>query len=98
FLILVVGGGAVIGIYTSPGEWYAALEKPDFNPPNWVFGPVWTALYVMIAVAGWRIWLAAPRSAAMRLWQAQLLLNFAWSPVFFTLQMTGAAFAVILLL
>ena len=56
FLILVVAGGLVIGYLTTPGEWYARLTKPAFNPPGWIFGPVWTVLYVIIAVAGWRIW------------------------------------------
>ena len=49
FLLLVGGGGTLIGITTAPGEWYAALSKPSFNPPNWIFGPVWTTLYVLIA-------------------------------------------------
>ena len=56
FLLLVVGGGLVIGWVTTPDEWYDNLAKPAFNPPGWVFGPVWTTLYVMIAIAGWRIW------------------------------------------
>ena len=53
FLALVVGGGILIGTLTAPGEWYAQLSKPAFNPPNWIFGPVWTVLYVLIAMAGW---------------------------------------------
>lgn len=98
FLILVVGGGIAIGILTAPGDWYAVLRKPWFNPPAWVFGPVWTVLYALIAIAGWRTWRRAPRSPAMRVWIAQLLLNFAWSPVFFAAHRIDAAFAVIGLL
>jgi len=98
FLLLVVGGGTLIGFATLPGEWYAGLQKPSFNPPNWIFGPVWTVLYVLIAVAGWRTWTRRPGGTSMAIWWAQLGLNFAWSPVFFGLRMTGLALAIILLL
>lgn len=98
FLLMAVGGGLAIGVATLPGEWYAGLTKPSFNPPNWVFGPVWSALYVAIALAGWRIWQRDRRGAAMKLWLAQMLANFAWSPVFFGAQRIDLAFGVILLL
>jgi len=95
FLVLVVGGGAAIGVATGPGEWYAGLAKPSFNPPNWVFGPVWTTLYVLIAVAGWRVTSHMPGSAAARLWWVQLVLNFLWSPAFFGLQRMDLALGII---
>lgn len=98
FLILVVGGGLVIGYVTAPGIWYAGLNKPAFNPPDWVFAPTWSVLYVLIAVAGARVWLRGRREPAMSLWWLQLLLNFAWSPVFFSLHMIGPALVIILLL
>jgi tryptophan-rich sensory protein len=98
FLIVVVGGGIAIGVFTAPGAWYAGLAKPFFNPPAWIFGPVWTILYVIIAVAGWRIWQLDPASLAMKVWYAQMILNFAWSPVFFSAQRIDAAFGVIILL
>lgn len=98
FLVCVVGGGLVIGFFTAPGEWYAGLVKPSFNPPNWLFGPVWTVLYVFIAVAGWLVWRRAPGSTAMTVWSVQLALNFLWSPVFFALQSIGGALAIILAL
>jgi translocator protein len=98
FLALVLGGGLVIGYLTAPGAWYSALAKPAFNPPAWVFGPVWTLLYVLIAVAGWRLWRRAPDSWAMRLWWAQLALNFLWSPVFFAAHRVDLALDVIALL
>lgn len=98
FILLVVGGGLLIGFFTAPGPWYAALAKPSFNPPNWVFGPVWTVLYVMIAVAGWRIWERARSGSAMKLWWLQLILNFMWSPAFFAIQNVSLALAVILAL
>jgi tryptophan-rich sensory protein len=56
FLLLVAGGGVLIGWLTALWEWYAHLQKPAFNPPDWIFAPVWTVLYVLIATAGWRIW------------------------------------------
>jgi translocator protein len=83
FLIVVVGGGIVIGISNPPGAWYAALNKPPFNPPNWIFAPAWTALYILIAIAGWRTWLRDRSGTAMKVWFGQLALNFAWSPVMF---------------
>jgi tryptophan-rich sensory protein len=98
FLALVIGGGLAMGFFTRPGEWYAGLEKPSFNPPNWVFAPVWTTLYIMIAVAGWRVWRADSGSMAMKLWWAQLVLNFVWSPMFFAAHQLGAALAVVLAL
>ena len=98
FVLLVVGGGLLIGFFTAPGPWYEALAKPSFNPPNWLFGPVWTVLYVLIAVAGWRIWQRERSGAAMKLWWLQLTLNFLWSPVFFALHRIGLALVVILAL
>lgn len=98
FLVLVVGGGSAIGMATRPEGWYAALEKPPFNPPNWIFAPVWTILYVLVAVAGWRTFRRDAGGRAMKLWAAQLVLNFLWSPVFFAAHMVGAALAVVALL
>lgn len=86
FIILVVTAGLVSGLGNMPGDWYASLQKPFFNPPAWLFGPVWTTLYVLIGIAGARIWMRAPKSAAMQLWFAQLAVNVLWSPAFFGLQ------------
>lgn len=98
FLIGVVGGGLAIGYLNPPGEWYSGLAKPSFNPPNWVFGPAWTLLYFMIAVAGWRIWRSGPGGRAIRLWGVQLALNFAWSPAFFGAHRVDLALAIVLAL
>lgn len=88
--VVVLGGG--IGVITLPGDWYAGLEKPWFTPPNWAFGPVWTVLYALIGWVGARKWL---QGGALRLWWAQMALNFLWSPVFFGLQQPLAALGVI---
>lgn len=95
FIGFVVGAGLLSGLTNMPGEWYQSLEKPFFNPPSWLFGPVWTTLYVMIGVAGARIWQRAPKSAAMQLWFAQMALNLMWSPAFFGLQNPELALVVI---
>ena len=84
-----------------PGEWYAALKKPAWNPPGWVFGPVWTALYTMMAVAAWLVWQRggfATQRRPLVLFLAQLVLNATWTPLFFGLHRPGVAFAEILLL
>lgn len=76
FVVAVVAVGALIGVNNVPGEWYQSLQKPFFNPPNWIFGPVWTTLYVMIGVAGARTWIRKPMGTRMRLWFTQMVLNF----------------------
>ena len=98
FLVIVVGGGSLIGLVTLPGEWYASLDKPFFNPPSWVFGPVWTILYILIAIAGWRTWQRDRSGTAMKVWWAQLVLNFLWSPMFFSLHQIGLALVVLILM
>lgn len=96
FLAVIIGVGSLIGVSTAPGEWYANLNKPPFNPPNWIFGPVWFALYVMIAIAGWRTFMRDPGGTAMKLWAGQMVLNWLWSPTFFTLHWLWPAMIVIL--
>lgn len=98
FLLLVTGGGIAIGFVTAPGTWYGQLHKPPFNPPDWIFGPVWTVLYACIAVAGWRVWRRDRSGLPMKLWWLQLALNFAWSPVFFAAHAIGTAAIVVVLL
>jgi translocator protein len=98
FIVLVLGSGLVLGFLTTPGEWYGQLAKPDFNPPAWIFAPVWTVLYVMIALAGWRVWQLDRGGSSMKLWWAQLLLNLLWTPVFFGAHQIDLALVVILLL
>ncbi len=90
---LVAGVSSTFTIAAIPG-WYAALNKPSFNPPNGIFGPVWTLLYALMAVAAWLVWKqpASPlRSSALRIFWLQLFLNFAWSWIFFHEHRPGAS-------
>jgi benzodiazapine receptor len=90
-----------LGVWAMPGEWYASLRKPSWNPPSWIFGPVWTALYLMMATAAWLVWRRGGWAAQRRpltLYLVQLALNAAWTPLFFGLKMPGLAFVEILLL
>ncbi len=98
FIILVVSCGLLIGINNVPGEWYQSLAKPWFNPPNWVFAPVWTVLYGIIGFVGARCFLHYPKTRMMRFWIAQMVFNFAWSPLFFGFQEIAMALIVILAL
>jgi tryptophan-rich sensory protein len=94
-LVFTLAIGFVGGQVTAPNipSWYVFLAKPSFNPPNWLFMPVWTALYVMMAVAAWRIWRKTGwRSRALALWLVQLALNSIWSFLFFGAHALGAAF------
>ncbi len=95
FIAVVLGAGMTIGYLNVPGQWYATLHKPSFNPPDWIFAPVWTVLFVLIAIAGSRTWERGSLSAAMILWFAQMALNFSWSPVFFSLHMIAAALVIV---
>lgn len=82
FLAAVVAV-AVSGALFMPGAWYKTLEKPWWTPPDWLFGPAWTILYVMIAVAGWRIWQTDGYGATFWVWCANLIFNAAWSWLMF---------------
>ncbi|HET9452169.1 MAG TPA: TspO/MBR family protein [Aggregicoccus sp.] len=100
-LLLRVGGSLLAGVLgglatrSSVGSWYPTLQRPSWNPPAWVFGPVWTTLYVLMGVAAWWVWRAAApeqakRRAALLFW-AQLALNVLWSFLFFGLRSPGLA-------
>jgi translocator protein len=89
--------GSFVTIPKVPG-WYANLTKPFFNPPPWIFAPVWTILYVLMAFAAWLVWLQPPSSArrvALFWFAVQLFLNAAWSPIFFGLESPRIALAVV---
>jgi benzodiazapine receptor len=92
---------AATGVFVSTGGWYAALVKPAWNPPGWLFGPVWTLLYTMMAVAAWLVWQKGGWKAQKRalvLYLVQWTLNALWTPLFFGLHQPGWAFAEILVL
>ncbi len=96
--------GAISGLFTASGVkgWYVSAVKPAFNPPNWIFGPVWTILYIMMGIALYLVWKVAAdkqlKKTAIILFAVQLALNFCWSFIFFKMQEPGWAFAEILLL
>jgi tryptophan-rich sensory protein len=86
FLLATLVVGAAGTFFTEPNiaTWHAFLVKPDFNPPNWVFAPVWTTLYILMAVAAWRVWkITGTKAPEMWAWMIQLTLNFFWSAIFF---------------
>ncbi len=85
FVLLCFGVSVFSGMVTAPAirEWYAALAKPSWTPPRWVFGPVWTLLYPLMAVAGWTVWREGRSRIAVLLFLLQLALNAAWPWLFF---------------
>jgi tryptophan-rich sensory protein len=90
---LVAGVSSIFTISEIPA-WYAGLAKPSFNPPNQLFGPVWTLLYTLMAIAAWLVWRrpgSGPRKAALWWWAVQLALNFGWSLIFFRQHRIGLA-------
>ena len=97
-IVIVTFCAPLLGVFSPPGDWYASLSKPTWNPPGWIFGPVWTVLYLMMAVAAWWVWKSECPRQALVLYGLQLLLNAAWTPTFFGAQQIGLAFAVIIAL
>lgn len=100
-ICFAVAGVASLATTPEITGWYARLKKPSWTPPNWLFGPVWTALYAAMAVAAWLVWRRGgwrENSAALALFIIQLALNFAWSFIFFRFHQTGLAVLEIVLL
>lgn len=103
FLVFVVAceligaSGSFFTVRAIPG-WYAALKKPSFNPPNWIFGPVWTVLYALQGAAAYFVFQANGTGVAFSIFIGQLILNAAWTPIFFGAKRLGAAFAEIVVL
>ena len=100
FITLCLAAGALGAAVTAPAipTWYAALAKPSFNPPNWIFAPVWTTLYVLMAIAAWLVWRRGNARTPLVLFALQLVLNSAWSLLFFGLHRVDLALIDIALL
>ncbi|MFT5141377.1 MAG: benzodiazapine receptor [Lysobacterales bacterium] len=92
-LLAIVALVASFGSQYMPGEWYSLIHKPSWTPPNWLFGPVWAVLYLLMTIAAWKVWQEQhPLSdRALLYWLVQLLLNGAWSWLFFGLNNPGLA-------
>jgi tryptophan-rich sensory protein len=100
WLLLCFAAASLGGLF-GPDAWFAALKKPSWNPPGWLFAPVWSTLYTMMAVAAWLVWRQGGWSRQRRpllFFLAQLALNALWTPLFFGLHMPGVAFAEIVVL
>lgn len=99
---LFIGFGGSLVTTPSISTWYTTLNKPSFNPPNWIFGPVWTTLFILMGIAAFLIWNEGlkkkPVKNALAIFVVQLVLNFFWSLVFFGWHMPVLAFAEIIVL
>jgi translocator protein len=103
WIVVCFAAAGIGGAVTTPkiGTWYATLVKPTWNPPNWIFGPVWSTLYFFMAIAAWMVWRQGGFVSAklsLTLFGIQLILNVLWSCIFFGLQMPGLAFVEVHLL
>lgn len=99
--LVITFAAAGVGSLFLPGEWYLQLAKPRWTPPNWVFGPVWSILYALMAVAAWLVWKRKGLSGAILplvFFIVQLVLNAMWSWLFFGLKNPGLAFGEIIVL
>jgi tryptophan-rich sensory protein len=81
--ILITAAAAATGSLSQPDAWFNALAKPAFMPPTWLFAPVWSALYFLMAIAAWRVYRIDGLRATIVLWFVQLVANAAWTPLFF---------------
>jgi benzodiazapine receptor len=95
FILACVAIGALSGLSNVPGEWYQSLEKPFFNPPSWIFAPVWTVLYAMIGAALASTWYDENNGRRLVVFAIQGFLNILWSPAFFGLQNPALGLAII---
>lgn len=99
--LLVCFAAPALGAWARPGEWYLGLQKPSWNPPAWLFAPVWTLLYLLMAVAAWLVWRRGgwrQQRRPLTLFVTQLALNALWTPLFFGLHRPDWAFVTIVLL
>jgi len=99
--VLIMFTAALPAAFFPPGDWYLSLNKPGWNPPSYLFGPVWSSLYILIGIAGWRVWLARNQAwskQALVLWGLQWVLNAAWSLLFFGVKSPAVALLEIIVL
>ena len=96
--IVITFCAPLLSVGSMPDAWYAALHKPSWNPPAWLFGPAWTLLYTLMAVAAWLVWKRVGFSRPLGLYFVQLALNAAWTPIFFGAHQLGWALVEIALL
>jgi len=89
--IVITFCAPLLSIGSMPGAWYAALQTPSWNPPPWLFGPAWTLLYTLMAIAAWLVWKRVGFSRPLVLYFVQLALNAAWTPIFFGAHQLGFA-------
>jgi tryptophan-rich sensory protein len=103
-IAIPVAVGAISGFFTISGveSWYQTIAKPSWNPPNWIFGPVWTTLYILMGIALYLIWKSESsdilKKTAIALFSVQLILNFFWSLIFFNQHQVGWALAEIIMM
>lgn len=103
-IVITLGIGALGGLATSESvkTWYPTLNKPSFNPPNWLFAPVWTSLYILIGIAAYLVWIKRDKIAhfprVLAIYFIQLILNLCWSFIFFSLHEIGFALFEIMIL
>jgi len=102
-ILIPLALGAIAGRFTAQAvpEWFASLNRPSFSPPNWLFGPVWTVLYILLGISLFLIWKQIPskeRNKALWVFSIQMFLNFIWSFVFFYFNQIGLALIVIICL
>jgi translocator protein len=100
WIVLCFAAAGIGGAVTTPNikNWYVLLAKPSWTSPDWLFGPVWSVLYLSMAVAAWLVWRKGNALVPMALFAVQLTFNLAWSWLFFGLHSPGAAFIDIILL
>jgi tryptophan-rich sensory protein len=99
--VLLSYAAALPGIWFPPDAWYVNLEKPSWNPPNWIFGPVWSALYLLMGISAWMVWSKdgfSRAGEALTLFLLQLGLNALWTPVFFGMKRLDLALVIIVAL
>lgn len=100
FILICQASGILGAVFTAKSipNWYSKLKKPSFNPPNWLFGPVWTLLYTLMGISGYLLWQNSHSSTAIILFFIQLILNAIWTPLFFGAKQLGWGFVEIILM